>query len=208
MRVVHLICSFRKENQILSLHAYQCLHDSFGGAQDFIVLPRFMPIPGGFISFISLSSVNLQTMPLPDSKYFAGVFLQLQKYKMLEPAKLAVTSAGKLQDLIRMAAEDDTLPEENAVEILDWLREEWCKAKVVHGLLSPVKLEEWALDRYSFAQNRQKMAREGLFAVAQSEHSERKRAKIEPLFSGLGMAIKGRVGDLSRTSRDESEREK
>ena len=146
-------------------------------------------------------------MSLPDTKYFAVVYEQLMKYKMMVPAKLAVTSEEKLLDLIRLAAGEE-IPDEDFMKILSWLEGEWRKAKIEHELLGPIQLEEWALDRYTFTQNRQRMAREGLFSMAQSEHSERKRAKVDPLFKSLGSAYKGCVDDLSRPTRDEAERER
>jgi hypothetical protein len=146
-------------------------------------------------------------MALPKSKYFAEIHAQLLRYKMMEPAKLAVTTEAKLVDLIRLAANEE-MPTEDFMEILEWLEEEWQKAKVIHGLLGPMQLEEWALERYKFNQERERMAKEGRFALAQSEYSERKRAKIDPLCTGLASAYKGRVGDLSRTNRDEAERDR
>jgi hypothetical protein len=115
-------------------------------------------------------------MSLPSSKYFAAVNAQLLKYKMMDPAKLAVTSEDKLSDLILLASPEG-MPTEDFMEILYWLVEEWQKAKVVHGILGPLQLEEWALGRYKFNQEREKLAKEGRFALAQAEYSEQKKGK-------------------------------
>ena len=126
---------------------------------------------------------------------------------MLEPAKLAATAESKLPGLLAKAAAAP-LPAKDQQEILDWLRAEWSSAKRAHDMLDPLDLDEWALNRYAFSEGRERQAKDSLLAVAHCEFSERKRAKVDPLFSSLGSASKGLVGSLLRTSRDDAEREK
>ena len=143
----------------------------------------------------------MANMALEDPALFKQVFVQLQKHKLLKISKLAVMDPSLLPDVIRMAAGRD-LEEEEADGLLRWLEDERVAAVAAQHLVTPGEIEDWALERYRYAEQLRKAAKNQSMADAQKAYSMAKRARIDPLCAGQGRAITGRASDDQRIYRD------